>query len=133
MAFEALSRGAAAATLVDNNTTALRCIRANAGALGVDSQVSVVGTDVGAFLRSSRAGSRAYAWVFIDPPYASTLATEALGALAAAPLVLAPGAVVVVEHDRRHRPPDEVESLLRTDERHYGDTHLSFFSAKPNP
>jgi len=36
-------------------------------------------------------------------------------------------AVVVVEHDRRHRPAGSVGGLFLTDRRMYGDTELSFF------
>jgi 16S rRNA G966 N2-methylase RsmD len=35
--------------------------------------------------------------------------------------------VVVIEHDRRNAPPDRIGSLLRTDERRYGDTMVSFY------
>ena len=67
--------------------------------------------------------------VFIDPPYASDLATRALVALPAAQL--AAGAVVVIEHDRRHAPPEQLGSLVRTDERRYGDTLVSFYQRGP--
>ena len=40
---------------------------------------------------------------------------------------LAPGATIVIEHDRRGTPPDALGSLLRTDQRRYGDTLISFF------
>jgi hypothetical protein len=35
--------------------------------------------------------------------------------------------VVVVEHDRRHRPAERVGCLFLTDRRQYGDTELSFY------
>jgi len=70
-----------------------------------------------------------YRLVFIDPPYRSELATRAL--LALAPAQLAPDAVIVIEHDRRHLPPDAPGSLLRTDERRYGDTLITFYRAQP--
>ncbi|HWU89965.1 MAG TPA: RsmD family RNA methyltransferase, partial [Kofleriaceae bacterium] len=63
--------------------------------------------------------------VFVDPPYASDLAQRAV--LALPPGSLAPGAVIVIEHDRRGAPPDALGSLLRTDQRRYGDTMVSFF------
>jgi 16S rRNA G966 N2-methylase RsmD len=42
---------------------------------------------------------------------------------------LAEGAVIVIEHDRRHAPPEALGSLLRTDERRYGDTLISLYEA----
>jgi hypothetical protein len=44
---------------------------------------------------------------------------------------LVPCSVVVVEHDRRHRPPGSVSGsvggLFLADRREYGDTELSFY------
>jgi hypothetical protein len=34
---------------------------------------------------------------------------------------------VIVEHDRRHRPPGSVGGLFLTDRRSYGETELSFY------
>ena len=67
--------------------------------------------------------------VFVDPPYASELAQKAVLALPISHL--AAGAVVVIEHDRRNAPPDALGSLLRTDQRRYGDTMISFFEVRP--
>jgi 16S rRNA (guanine966-N2)-methyltransferase len=63
--------------------------------------------------------------VFVDPPYASDLAVRAVTAIPAGNL--SPNATIVIEHDRRHAPPDTFGSLVRTDERRYGDTLVSFY------
>ncbi|HEY6178296.1 MAG TPA: RsmD family RNA methyltransferase, partial [Kofleriaceae bacterium] len=63
--------------------------------------------------------------VFVDPPYRSDLAVRAVSVLPEAHL--APGAVIVIEHDRHNQPPDPLGSLLRTDQRRYGDTLISFY------
>jgi 16S rRNA (guanine966-N2)-methyltransferase len=70
------------------------------------------------FLRGASAAARYYDLVFLDPPYglAGRLGDELTAAL---PAVLAPGAVVVVESDRR--APLEL-GLPILDERRYGDT-----------
>jgi 16S rRNA G966 N2-methylase RsmD len=44
---------------------------------------------------------------------------------------LAPDATIVIEHDRRHAPPETLGSLLRTDQRRYGDTLVSFYARGP--
>jgi 16S rRNA G966 N2-methylase RsmD len=70
-------------------------------------------------------GAEPWRLVFVDPPYASDLASRAVLALPIASL--APDAVIVIEHDRRNAPPDTLGSLVRTDERRYGDTLISFY------
>jgi 16S rRNA (guanine966-N2)-methyltransferase len=121
LALEALSRGAAHATLVDSATAAIKAIAANVAALGLTAeQAEVRRQDVRAFLRSARAARREYDLVLLDPPYrlAAELGRELSPLIAA---VLAPGGRVVSESDRR-APLDLHPDLPLTDERRYGDT-----------
>ena len=116
LGIEALSRGAASATFVDSSPAAVRAVRDNLATLGVEAEVRRA--DARAFLRGARNAGREYDLVLIDPPYrhASALAGDLAAAL---PPVLAPGARVAVESDRRV-PLDLGMALL--DERRYGDT-----------
>lgn len=124
---EALSRGAAHVTFVDSGRAALAVVRQNLRELGIsDDRVTVLQLD--AVTAAARPPAAPYRFVFVDPPYASDLATRSVQAIPTASL--APGAVVVIEHDRRGVPPDALGSLVRTDQRRYGDTMLSFFETK---
>ena len=116
LGIEALSRGAAEATFVDTAPAALRAVRANLEALGGEAEVRR--SDARRFLGAASAAARYYDLVFLDPPYrlAGRLGDELTAAL---PAVLAPGAAVIVESDRR-APLELVLPLL--DERRYGDT-----------
>ena len=116
LAIEALSRGAASATLVDSSPAAAAAIRRNLAALGLDAEVRR--QDVRRYLRAARIDAPQYDLVLLDPPYrhASVLGREISPALAP---VLAPGARVVAESDRRSVL--ELELPL-VDERRYGDT-----------
>jgi 16S rRNA (guanine966-N2)-methyltransferase len=116
LAIEALSRGATCAVLVDSSAAAVAAIRRNLLTVGVDAEVQRV--DARAYLERARRDARLYDLVFLDPPYrhASTLGQELSAALGP---VLAPGARVVAESDRR--APLELDLRL-LDERRYGDT-----------
>jgi 16S rRNA (guanine966-N2)-methyltransferase len=116
LGIEALSRGAVEATFVDSAPAAIRVVRANLEALGAEAQVRRA--DARRFLGSASAAARQYDLVFLDPPYrlAGRLGSELTAAL---PAVLAPGAAVVAESDRR--APLEL-GLPILDERRYGDT-----------
>ena len=116
LGIEALSRGAAAATFVDSAPAAIRAVRANLEALGAEAEVRR--SDARRFLGGASGAARQYDLVFLDPPY--RLAGRLGGELTAAlPAVLAPGAAVIAESDRR--APLELE-LPILDERRYGDT-----------
>jgi 16S rRNA (guanine966-N2)-methyltransferase len=117
LGIEALSRGAAEVTFVDSAPAAIRALRANVETVASE-RPDVRRMDARAFLRSARKAGRQYDLVFLDPPYrrGAALAGELATAL---PAVLAPGARVVVESDRR--APLEL-GLPVLDERRYGDT-----------
>lgn len=124
LGIEALSRGAAHVTFVDAGKPALAAVRANLRELDLDARAQVVAGDAVA-LAARLQPAAPWRLVFIDPPYRSDLAARAV--LALPPRNLAPGAVIVIEHDRHNQPPDPLGSLLRTDQRRYGDTMVSFY------
>jgi 16S rRNA (guanine966-N2)-methyltransferase len=124
LGIEALSRGASAADFVDSSSTAVAAIRRNLSALGVDAAVRR--QDALRYLEGARRDARQYDLVFLDPPYrrASALGRELSAALAP---VLAPGARVVTESDRR--APLELDLRL-LDERRYGDTLIRIYGPR---
>ncbi len=116
LGLEALSRGAASAVFVDSAQAAVEAVRANLAALGLAAPVHR--RDAAGALRDAALRGDAYDLVFLDPPYrpAAGLAAQLSEAL---PAVLAPGARVVAESDRR--TPLALRLAVH-DERRYGDT-----------
>ena len=116
LGLEALSRGVDSVVFVERAPKALSALRGNLETLGVDAEVRR--KDVLAALRDARGRGETYSLVLCDPPY--RLAPDLGRPLSEAlPPVLAPGARVVTESDRRH--PLDLDLSL-TDERRYGDT-----------
>jgi len=124
LGIEALSRGAREATFVDRAPGAIRAIGANLEALGADALV--VRAEALRFLGGASRGGRSYDLVFLDPPYRldASLGYALPAALAA---VLAPGATVVAESDRR--APLGIDLPLE-DERRYGDTLIRIHGSR---
>jgi 16S rRNA (guanine966-N2)-methyltransferase len=123
LAIEALSRGAAEAVFVDSSAAAVAAIRRNLSGVGTGGEVHRMAAR--AYLDRARRNARQYDLVFLDPPYrhASTLGQELSAALGP---VLAPGARVVAESDRR--APLELDLGL-LDERRYGDTLIRIYGS----
>lgn len=114
---------------VDSGRPAVRCLRDNIGALDASAACRVMAAEVArvlARLGRSKPAPR-FGWVFLDPPYKGTWATDTLALLAAGRL-FTDDAVIVVEHDRRNPPDATYGSLVRTDLRRYGDTEISFYA-----
>ena len=124
LAIEALSRGAASATLVDSSAMAISTIADNLRTLGIDAEV--VRSDALRWCERAQRDGRQYDLVFLDPPYRHDvpLGRELTRALAG---VLGDGARVVAESDRR-RPLGLGLSLL--DERRYGDTLIQIHDSR---
>ena len=123
LGLEALSRGAREVTFVERAPAALKSLRENLAALGAEARVERA--DALRWLRAASGGARQYDLVFLDPPYprAAELGAPLSELL---PAVLAPGAVVVAECDRR--APLEL-TITKTDERRYGDTLIRIHAA----
>lgn len=124
LGIEALSRGAARATFIDAGKPALASVKRNLRELDLESRAEVIAGDAVTWAART-VPAQPWRLVFVDPPYKSDLATRAVLALPAQNL--APGAVIVIEHDRHNAPPEALGSLLRTDQRRYGDTMVSFY------
>ena len=95
LGLEALSRGAIHAIFMDTSRLALDCAQANASTLGETGRCEFRVADV---TRPPPARD-AVDLIFLDPPYGSGLAGDALAALAAAGW-LRPGALATVEVGR---------------------------------
>jgi 16S rRNA (guanine966-N2)-methyltransferase len=123
LGIEALSRGAARATLVDTAAPAIAAINRNLEALSMEAEV--VRQPADRFLQAASRGARQYDLVFLDPPYrhASALGRELTSALTP---ILSDDARVVAESDRRS--PLGLELAL-IDERRYGDTLIQIHAA----
>ncbi len=132
LALEALSRGAGFAVMVEQGRDALRALRENVAALGLQDRTRVQPTSVEKALSLSLRGPEAFGapfdLVFADPPYADLApAAKALGGVIR---LLSEGALVVVEHACVD-PSPTIDGLQLDTTRTYGDTVLALFSRQP--
>lgn len=118
LGLEALSRGAAHVTFVENGRVGQKLIAQNVAKMRVENQTALLRVDATAL---EGCGAEPYDLVFLDPPYGKSLGQGAL-ASAVAGGWLAQGAVIVWEESTpMHAPKD----FTRTDRRKYGDTHVT--------
>ena len=127
---EALSRGAAAALLVEADAGALRTLRANVRALGLPG-ARVAAEKVERAL-AAPPNDPAYDVVFADPPYAlDDAAVEAVLRALVDQSWLAPDAVVVIERPSRSAPLSWPSGMVGVRERRYGEGTLWY--GRPAP
>jgi 16S rRNA (guanine966-N2)-methyltransferase len=133
LGLEALSRGAPRCDFVESGAAACAVIRRNLEALELADRGAVHACSVETFINMpGRRAAGPYGLVFADPPYAEV--DQRLGrtlSRLAAPGLLAPQALVVIEHGDRSAP--EIAGLSLLDRRRYGQTMVSFFVGPAPP
>ena len=131
LGLEALTRGAARATLVEKASAAARVASANVRATGLPARV--VTADVRAYLgaRSGEALTGENDLVFIDPPYDIPEGDMTTVLSAPAPWV-GPDSLIVVERSTRAPAPTWPPFLVLEDTRAWGET-VAYFAGPPLP
>ncbi len=125
VAFEALSRGAKSAVLIENNFAHLDLIKKNSEILKVENDVKISRLDATKLPQNSEF----FDVVFIDPPYEDTYL----------PIVesliknswIQKNSLIVIEFKTKNKEISKIEDLLKTFEiRSYGSTSFGFFCLK---
>ena len=155
IAVEALSRGAAHVTLVENSRRAVRIINENLKTLNIADEAEVMECDVAEALRRLRQQNRSFDVIFLDPPYELHGAYEQVlrhvsesiaQAQSAQPqtadassdpdpspnsgVLLRPGGVLIAEHEKRFDPGDGSGQLARYRVLTQGESSLSFYRSR---
>ena len=127
---EALSRGAAHVTFVDQSSGMCALIEKNLYTLRVEDEVEVVHAEASEFLRRY-AGKQALVFdiVFFDPPYATDYegVLKYFGEHAAR--LLAEDSLVIVEHYKKNDLKEKFGRVHRYRTLKQGDSLLSFYRA----
>jgi 16S rRNA (guanine966-N2)-methyltransferase len=100
LGLEALSRGAARACFIEQDSAALAALRANIAACRAEAQCSVLAADA-----TQPPPGRECALVFLDPPYGRQFVPRAIAALAEAGWIGA-GALLIAETERAEPLPE---------------------------
>ena len=121
LGLEALSRGAAHATFVENDAAAVRAIKANAAILGANDRV-----EVRPLSAAKLATAQPFDLIFADPPYAAGSGASVVEAVASAGW-LGPGGWLAIETARGD--PVDPGAWTIDAERQVGRTRLTLIRA----
>lgn len=131
LGIEALSRGAQKAYFVDQSRQALALIHANLTHCFPSPAASLLQLNLakrdGRQLVNKLPAEQIFDIIFIDPPYERKLAVLTLEMVHATDIVAHDGIVVVEERKEQHLP-ERCNNLKLTDQRHYGETGLWFYT-----
>jgi len=125
LGLEAISSGCLKVVFVEKDPRAIDVLNRNRANLGCVEQTTVVRDDVfHAIKRFS--GRERFDIIFADPPYSRGLEEPLLNAIAGSDILSQDG-IVVIEHSSRDHQPDRVGSLVKLQDRRYGDTEISLY------
>ena len=120
---EALSRGAASATFVEQDRGALRVLRDNLASTQLHGNARVVGGDVFAFIEQART---TYDLIFAGPPQWKQLYPKTVLALDHTGPPLAGDGILILQCDPKESVPLELVQLDEYARRDYGKVRLTF-------
>ena len=128
---EALSRGAAGVTFVENHPPAVALINRNLESLQVKSGTTILATDVLLALEALNSKKKnndlSYDYVFVDPPYAAAEDYARVLHFLGTSTFLSPTTIVIVEHHHKFNFPEQLAALRRYRILKQGDAALSFY------
>ncbi len=123
LGLEALSRGAASVTFVDDGRVAQGLIQKNIDLCRVRPRCQLLRRSA---LKLGANPQAPFDLIFLDPPYGKSLGQKALAAIAAEGWI-APGALLIWEENTRMETPP---GFTLEDSRKYGETHITLLWAE---
>ncbi|MDE5671147.1 MAG: 16S rRNA (guanine(966)-N(2))-methyltransferase RsmD [Eubacterium sp.] len=120
LGIEALSRGAASCTFVENNKKAESIVRSNIESCGFSSVSQVVLCDAAAYL--SRINH--FDIAFLDPPYNKGLIEKCMPSLVK---LMGDDGIVVCETSKEETLPERFGDFAVSKERNYGKTKITIY------
>lgn len=136
LGLESISRGAKFAWLNDSSNIAISTIISNVELTNAKTCVKITKKDYIKCLRQIQNQDMYFDIIFLDPPYDSKFAIEALKYISENKKILAKDGIIVYETDKKYmtklekkgiKLADEFSNLECTDIRNYGNVVLNFF------
>lgn len=127
---DAMSRGAAKIYFVEAEKKRAEAIRDTLEGCGCQIKAVVVCSKALDFIRRSVSSEETFDIVFLDPPYFSEEAGEALRLLGEGTALSSEG-VVLAEHSSKREMPGREGRLVKKKSYRYGDTTLTLYRKEP--
>ena len=124
LGIEALSRGAKKAYFVDSSRESIAVIRENLAQTKLEDQAQVINMPNSAFLRTAR---EKIDIAFLDPPYGKDLIKRSLPALTE---IMSENGIIVCEHEKECRLPEEENGFVISGKYRYGKIALTVYKRK---
>ena len=127
LGIEAISRGAASVTFIDDDRRAQALVAENLTRCGIENGYVIIRASVARGIETLQAAGQVFDLVLLDPPYD----LDPARALSGVEAIMAPDALLVLEHGRRQPVPAEAGRLRLGRDLKSGDSALAFYTCPP--
>ncbi|ACZ01096.1 16S rRNA (guanine(966)-N(2))-methyltransferase RsmD [Streptobacillus moniliformis] len=129
MSFEAMSRGANRAVMIEMDKEALRVIIENVNNLNLDKKCRAYKNDVMRAIEILENKNEKFDIIFMDPPYKENLTEKTLKKLSNHDILDKDG-IIICEHGKYEKLSDEIGNFVKFDEREYNKKIVTFYKKK---
>ena len=127
LGIEAISRGATSVTIIDEDRRAQALVDENLARCGIENGYAIIRASVARGIETLQAAGQVFDLVLLDPPYD----LDPARALSGVEALMAPDALLVLEHGRRQPVPAEAGRLRLGRDLKSGDSALAFYTCPP--
>lgn len=127
LGIEAISRGATSVTFIDEDRRAQALVDENLARCGIENGYAIIRASVARGIETLQAAGQVFDLVLLDPPYD----LDPARALSGVEAIMAPDALLVLEHGRRQPVPAEAGRLRLGRDLKSGDSALAFYTCPP--
>ena len=126
VSFEALSRGAKRAIMIEEDKEALRVIIENVNHLGVEEKCRAYKNDVFRAIEILSRKNETFDIIFLDPPYKENISTKTIEKISEENLLERDG-IIISEHSTYEKMADKIGNFVKYDERDYNKKVVRFY------
>jgi 16S rRNA (guanine966-N2)-methyltransferase len=127
LGIEAFSRGAVSVVFVDEDPRACALVAENLARCGIENGYAIIRASAARGIENLRLAGQVFDLLLLDPPYG----LEPARALDGVEALMAPDALLVLEHGRRQPVPAEAGRLRLGRDLKSGDSALAFYTCPP--
>lgn len=129
ISFEAISRGAKKAVMIEKDKEALRIIIENVNKLNLQDKCRAYKNDVLRAIEILENKSEKYDIIFMDPPYKENLTYETLIKISEHNLLKNDG-IIICEHGKYEILDEKIGNFIKYDERNYNKKIVTFYKIR---
>ena len=126
LGIECLSRGAKNCVFVDKSKDSINIIKSNVKKARVENESTILNVDFKDAVKRLSNQNQKFDVIFMDPPYYENMFIECLKIIDELNLLYEDG-IIIVEHDTKDLFDESIGNLVKSRDKKYGNTTLTFY------